>query len=185
MQIPIHVAIPSYNNAAGLKILLAQLTRQDFATITVLDDASTDETQQIIGAFSRVNTIRSEINLGTVGANNLILQAMPEDGFLLCIDSDMTMGQHDTPERLSNFLKSHPGTAIGVGKIIDEKTGERIRWNFNYDINPFRSLLAFLTYHPARLLHAVPVVGSFFQNLSCVFVQHFAPDVAQKVDWGD
>jgi glycosyltransferase involved in cell wall biosynthesis len=68
MQIPIHVAIPSYNNAAGLKILLAQLTRQDFATITVLDDASTDETQQIIGAFSRVNTIRSEINLGTVGA---------------------------------------------------------------------------------------------------------------------
>jgi len=184
MQIPIHVAIPSYNNAAGLKILLEQLSKQNFASITVLDDASTDETQQTIGMFPEVGTVRSKINLGTVGANNLILRAMPKNGFLLCIDSDMIMMQQDTPEKLSKFLESHAHIAIGVGKIVGQKSQQRIRWNFNYDLNPLRSLLAFITYHPARFFRTVPLIGTSLRQLSCLFVQHLAVDIEQKVDWG-
>jgi len=183
MSIPIHVCIPSYNNAAGLKLLLSDLTTQSFTSITVLDDASTDTTAEVVAAFPDVTRICSEKNLGTVGANNLILRSVPEDGFLLCIDSDMRVVTQDMAQVLRTFIQAHPNIGVGVGKIVNAEN-QRIRWNFNYDINPIRAILSFFTYHPAVFLKNVPYLGRFTRRLSLLFTMHLADDVEQKVDWG-
>jgi len=183
MNIPIHVGIPSYNNAIDLKRLLGELSQQKFASITVLDDASTDDTQSMLSSFPDVKCIRSEVNLGTVGANNLMLRNMPESGFILFIDSDMMLETKNIPEALSLFISQHPNIGAGVGKIINQK-GEATRWNYNYDLNPLRSLFAFLTYHPAVIFKNVPGLGAFLRIKSLLFTMHLADDDPKKIDWG-
>lgn len=183
IEIPIHVMIPSYNNAIGLSKLLPSLLKQNFASITVLDDASSDNTSELLKTISSVIHVRSEMNIGTVGANNLSLQALPKRGWILFLDSDMEVVTDDMPSILNNFIAQHPKAGVGVGKIIT-RSGERLRWNFNYDLNPWRGVCAFLTYYPARLLHRVPFLHIAFKQLSLLFVAHMSADVAQKVDWG-
>lgn len=183
MSESIHVCIPSYNNATNLKLLLSDLSDQNFASITVLDDASTDNTADVVKEFKNVQRVYSKQNLGTVGANNLILQSMPADGFLLCIDSDMRVVSSDLMSALQKFIASHSNAGAGVGKIIGA-TDERVRWNFNYDLNPLRGFMAFLTYHPAVFLEKVMFLGVLSRKISLLFTQHLADDVDQKIDWG-
>ena len=66
----IHVAIPHYNAPRALRNLLAQLTEQDFDSITVLDDHSADQQklQVLAREFPVVNFIFGEKNVGA-GAN--------------------------------------------------------------------------------------------------------------------
>ena len=183
MNIPIHVGIPSYNNATDLKRLLRELSRQNFASITVLDDASTDDTQSMLSSFPNVAYVRSEVNLGTVGANNLMLQRMPDSGFILFIDSDMMLETKNIPEALSIFIRKHPNIGAGVGRIMNDQ-GQTIRWNYGYDLNFWRSFLAFCTYHPALLFIEVPFLGKIFRRLSLFFTLHLTNNVEQKIDWG-
>ena len=183
MQTPIHVAIPVYNNCAGVRTLLAQLLQQDFASITILDDASTDDLDEYLATVPSVEYIRSEVNLGTVGANNLQLLSPHTDGYLLCIDSDMQLVTEDIPQKIKDFVTNHPDVGAFVGRIEDTN-GNRIRWNFNYDINPWRSILAFLFYNLAIVTSYVPYVNQCTRRVSNLFTSHLADDVEQKVDWG-
>lgn len=183
MNIPIHVGIPSYNNASDLRRLLEALSVQNFASITVLDDASTDDTQAMLTLFPDVQCVRSEVNLGTVGANNLMLQRMPESGFILFIDSDMVIETKNIPESLAVFMTQHPKIGAGVGRIVNIH-GESTRWNYNYDINPWRAVVSFMTYHPAVFCGKVPVLGLVLRKLSLLFTQHLADAEAKKIDWG-
>ena len=58
----VHVAIPHYNAPRALRSLLAQLTEQDFDSITVLDDHSADQQklQDLAREFPTVNFIFGE-----------------------------------------------------------------------------------------------------------------------------
>lgn len=182
MTIPIHVAIPVFNNRANIERLIPQLLTQNFDSITVLDDASTDGVANYIDEIPGVECIRSEVNLGTVGANNLQLQSPHNDGILFCIDSDMQLLSDDIPNILRMFLEKYPNTGGGVGKI-ENSSGERIRWNFDYDINPWRSTLAFCFNNLALWLGSVPLLGSGLRKVATFFSYHFTPDVTQKIDW--
>lgn len=183
MSIPIHVGIPSYNNVDDLRKLLIQLQSQNFASVTVLDDASTDGTAEMVARFDDFHCVRSEVNLGTVGANNLMLRKMPESGYILFIDSDMQLQTKNIPKALSTFLEAHLDTGAGVGRIINEH-GETIRWNFGYDLNFIRGLFAFCTYHPAVMCKRVPILGKILRYLSLPFTYHLANNQAKKIDWG-
>jgi len=179
----IHVAIPVYNNVAGLRRLLPQLQQQNFSSITVLDDASTDTTPAYVKSLPDVEYIRAPHNLGTVGANNLQLQSPHSGGFLLCLDSDMELVTTDIVGQFSQWIRAHPQTAAVVGKIVDQ-AGNRVRWNFGYDINPWRSVFACITYYAAVWLAGVPYVGNGLRRVSTLFTLHLAADIPQKVDWG-
>lgn len=181
-NISIHVAIPSYNNKGGLKKLLPVLLQQPFASVTVLDDASTDDTESLMQIFPGVKYIKAKQNGGTVAAKNLILDALPPDGWILFIDSDMEIVTTNIPETLGEFINRHPKMGAGVGRILDE-SGQRKRWNYNYDISPGRAVMAFFTYWLAQATVKISVVGKAARNLSTVFTTHLQSDQARKIDW--
>lgn len=181
-NIPIHVAIPSYNNAEGLRVLLPKLQEQNFASITVLNDGSTDDTAAYVQSLGDVQYIQSETNGGTVAAKNLILQQCPRDGYILFIDSDIEPITTDIPERLTMFFEKHKNVGAGVGRILDE-SGKTMRWNYGYDINPWRALCAFITYHPARLFSRIPIVGKLTRLSTLPFTAHMHRDIPHKIDW--
>ena len=179
----IHVAIPSFNNVEGLRKLIPALQQQSFTTITVLDDASTDETKEYCAQNTSIKYVRSEKNLGTVGANNLILKAMPSSGYLLCIDSDMEVVSEDIPGVMRNFFDKHPRVGAGVGRVVSQY-GDTLRWNYNYDINPWRAVFAFATYHAAVVSKNIPLLGNMFRRLSLPFTTHLSSNENKKIDWG-
>jgi len=122
-DINIHVAIPSYNNVEGLKRLLPQVLIQQFASVTVLDDGSTDDTETLVRSFDAVRYIKADMNAGTVAAKNLILRDLPPTGFILFVDSDMEIVTEEIPRRLHDFLESHPRTGAGVGPPAAPRPG--------------------------------------------------------------
>ncbi len=71
----VHVAIPHYNAPRALRNILAQLTEQDFDSITVLDDhsAGQQKLQDLARKFPTVNFIFGEKNIGA-GANRICIK---------------------------------------------------------------------------------------------------------------
>ena len=178
----IHVAVPVYNNAAGLEKLLPQILSQNFASITVLDDGSTDNCAEVVGRFDDVNYVRSDKNCGPVAAKNLILRQPPAGGYILFIDSDMDLVTQDIPELLNEFLSAHPKTGAGAGKIIDE-SGRIHTWNRGYDLNPIRRLFEIIFYYPTLIFRRIPYIGTAFVKIYSIFDTRLMPERVHKTDW--
>ena len=180
--VPIHAAIPVFNNSNAIGKLLSTLEQQNFASIKILDDASTDDIDEVLSKYPNVKLVRAQENGDTVAAKNMILQQMPSDGFVLFIDSDLQIVTANIPEKLGEFINTHPQIGAGAGQILDGD-GQTTRWNYNYDLNPWRAVFAFCTYHPARLLAPVPLLGKLFARASYPFTTHLFEDKDRKVDW--
>ncbi len=178
----IHLAIPSYNNAAGLQSLLAQAVTQNFASIRVLDDGSTDDTQAVVAAFSEVIYIRAEKNGGPVAAKNLVLKNPPTDGWILYLDSDMEIITPNIPEQLSEFLSTHPQCGVGVGRICS-KNGRTLPYNRGYDLQPCRMVVASCFHTAHQIFRRIPIVRASLERLSAPFLYAWAPDTAHRADW--
>jgi len=177
----IHLAIPSYNNESGVKRVLERATKQTFASITVLDDGSTDKTFKIVADFPGVKYIRTEENSGSVAAKNLILRDLPEDGWLLYIDSDMEIVSDNIPEKLSDFVARHPKVGAGVGLI--RRDGEPMRFLRGYDLNPVRMILAAVFYTLHQALPKNSSIQLFVRKLAHPFTMDFHPIEESMIDW--
>lgn len=177
--VPIHVAIPAYNNASGLRRLLPQVVRQNVASITVLDDGSTDDTEEVVSMFVGVRYVKAERNLGPVAAKNLILQQLPSEGYVLFIDSDMDILTPDIAQRLSQFVNERPNLGAGGGTIRTIE-GTLMPSSKGYDLSPLRFLIMAAVELPARLLGVfkIRIKGASISGLSLDNV-----DASRKVDW--
>ncbi|MCB9813806.1 glycosyltransferase family 2 protein [Candidatus Nomurabacteria bacterium] len=178
----IHLAIPSYNNATGLKKLLPQAVLQDFASITVLDDGSTDDTSKVVEMFSGVKYIKSNENHGSVAAKNLILKQLPQNGWLLFIDSDMEIITDDIPAKLQDFSQRHTEAGAGV-RLIKTHDGSPMRFNKGFDLNPLRMVLAMVFYAIMYILPSNFALREFVRKLSSPFSMDFHTIKEEKVDW--
>ncbi|MFT8245535.1 glycosyltransferase family 2 protein [Roseomonas sp. BN140053] len=110
-----------------LDSILAQRFR-DFELV-VVDDASTDATPALLGAYAardpRVRVLRPESNLGVVGARNF--------GFVACRGRYLAALDHDDlshPDRLGAqlaFLEAHPRVVlVGTAAVLAEGRRRRI-----------------------------------------------------------
>lgn len=98
----VHFAIPHYKAPQALKDLLVQLAEQDFDSITVLDDHSTDQQklQDLAREFPVVNFIFGEKNVGA-GANRNRFLDLHKTGIVWFIDCDM----HVETENIADILR--------------------------------------------------------------------------------
>jgi glycosyltransferase involved in cell wall biosynthesis len=112
----VSVVIPTYNRAhvvgRAIGSVLAQ-TYQDFEVI-VVDDASTDDTEEVVKRFndSRIRYLRHEKNLGGAVARNTGIKAAHGE-YLAFLDSD----DEWLPEKLERqmeTLQDLPGNWAGV-----------------------------------------------------------------------
>jgi predicted LPLAT superfamily acyltransferase len=110
------VVIPNFNHGYALAGIIAELERHALTTI-VINDASTDDTAQILDDLARshswVKAVHRTVNGGKGAAIRDGLQSALGRGFshALCIDGD---GQHSTDD-IQRFLEEarrHPATLI-------------------------------------------------------------------------
>ena len=117
------MAIATYNRAAmvreAVEAVLAQSRRP--YEIVVADDASTDETPQVLGRLAaddgRVRVIRQAANSGGVGNWNAAMNATRGDVIAWCSDDDRFLPGH--LEASLRFLRAHPGIGMVHSSFVD------------------------------------------------------------------
>ncbi len=125
------VAIPSYNHAKYIGETIQSAldqTFQDFE-ILIIDDASTDNTLEIIKSFNdpRIRLIISEKNSGVCETTNMCI-AQAQGKYIALIASDDVI-EKTKLEKQVNFLEKNPsyGAVFSGMEVIDEdgKTDEK------------------------------------------------------------
>lgn len=107
------VIIPSYNSSKTLRLLLESLQSQTFSDfeVIIVDDASTDDTQSVAGAFP-VRYERMPVNAGPATARNRGAELSSGD-WLVFTDAD-TVFLPDTLERIARLIRiSHCDALVG------------------------------------------------------------------------
>lgn len=125
----VSVVIPSYNRAAYLRSAIASVLNQSFQDfeIIVVDDASKDDTNEVIRSFNdlRINYVRHELNKGVSAARNTGIKNSSSDYIAFLDDDDEWL-----PEKLwkqINLLENSSPKIGGVYTgyvVIDRSSGE-------------------------------------------------------------
>src|SRR5689334_5801692 len=90
-------AIPNYNMAENLRILLPQVLTQGYDGVFVLDDASTDHSVAVVSEFgSEVKLIRSNENRGAGANRNQIIDHVDDATLIHFLDADMELQTSQT-----------------------------------------------------------------------------------------
>lgn len=111
------IVIVTFNSAFWLEKLLVSLQQHFLGTtkknvaVTVVDNNSQDNTQQLVKNFSFVKFIRSAENIGFAAANNIAIKSTRARQYLL-LNSDTEITANSNLDKLINFLSKNP--KIGV-----------------------------------------------------------------------
>ena len=121
-QLKVCILVPTYNNAVTLDALLKDLQRLN-AYIIVVNDGSTDETQNILDQYTGIHSISYSPNKGKGFALRRGFSAAISQGYqyAISIDSD---GQHfarDIPAFL-DCLEKIPGALIIGARNMDQSS---------------------------------------------------------------
>ena len=113
------VGIATHNRAAELRKALESAQAQSHRPlrVTVVDDASTDETPLLQNDFASVDWQRWGTGQGHVRARNHMMLSAGEDYFV-SLDDDAWFMQGDEIAVAVNYLESHPGVAAVAYDII-------------------------------------------------------------------
>jgi len=119
-------ALPVYNEADHVAAVLREVKRY-VSDILVVDDGSTDGTEQVLSEISRVKVIRHPHNRGYGAALRTAFSYAISEGYeiLVTIDCD---GQHE-PHRIPDFLAA-------CGDDVDIVSGSRYLRHFPGDSAP-------------------------------------------------
>jgi GT2 family glycosyltransferase len=129
---PVVAAIPNYNMGRHLRELIAQLLPQHYEQIFVLDDASTDDSVDIVGEFGDdVRLLRSPENRGAGANRNQIMDRVGDGTLIHFIDADMELKTADTPtvarEIAERYLRQNVGM---IGGLVSRADGSQEYCNY-------------------------------------------------------
>lgn len=167
MPIPKHrysAIVPNYNDSKRISESLNSLKSQTvpFAEILIIDDASTDNSTQVIEALiagmPNARLIKNPQNLGVVGALNVGVNETKGDFLFLCSANDVYHPQ--MVEWCEEALTAYPDASMVSGNVAlwDEQ-----RQQFDYDIRlPLPQKRAYYT--PNQLVVCNRKVGIHFNG---------------------
>ena len=106
------VVVPSYNHAKFLQITLRSLLDQSYSNlqIVVIDDYSSDNTQEVLLDFKnepRIRVLTNNSNLGESETVNLGWQVLQTE-FVAVVSADDPQNL-DWAEGVIKFIRSNPG----------------------------------------------------------------------------
>jgi N-acetylglucosaminyl-diphospho-decaprenol L-rhamnosyltransferase len=137
---PVIVAVPNYNMGSNLQNLISQLIKQDYQKIVVLDDASTDDSKEVVSRFKdkRIVFDQSKSNKGAGATRNRILSHIKEPSIIHFIDADMDLETKNVPEIARKlFNKKNIGF---IGGLVKNISGTQFYYNYGPNIR-FKSLI--------------------------------------------
>ena len=111
------MVIPSYNRAHTIGRALESVMEQSFKDleIIVVDDASTDNTQNVVKKFPKVRYIRHKSNMGVSAARNTGITAS-KGRFIAFLDSDDFWREDKLERQLETMLNN--GTKWSYTRIV-------------------------------------------------------------------
>ncbi len=182
----IAAVIPAHNEAETLPVLLDEVVKQGYDEIIVIDDASTDNTVEVVKSYGPiVKLIEGEENVGS-GANRNRIIGQTKSDIIHFIDGDMRLLSKNTPEIIRNI--DWPDDVDFIGGTVRNPDGTQNP--FNYGPRPHH----FVSFVIGGLQFAVWVVGllnrpagHFFRKLFSPFLRSF-PEIyetpkARRVYW--
>jgi GT2 family glycosyltransferase len=139
-KIPVVAAIVNYNMANELRRLLPQVIRQGYDEVIVLDDASTDDSRDVVKNFAGVKLVIGNKNRGAGGNRNRILTAVDYDALIHFLDADVIL---ETSHTAKLVRKVAPDAPFGfVGGLIKDSRGLQMVWNYGTGIGLRSSIAA-------------------------------------------
>jgi GT2 family glycosyltransferase len=132
-------AVPNYNAAHNLPSLLAQLLKQGFDEILLLDDASTDDSVQLVESnfAGKVTILTGTTNLGPAGNRNRVLSHLRSNDYILFIDADMELLSTGFRKHVLRIFEQETTVAV-IGGLIFDAHHEPMRFNYGYFSSAFR-----------------------------------------------
>jgi GT2 family glycosyltransferase/precorrin-6B methylase 2 len=122
---PVSVIVVTYNRARDLRRSLGAIfsTRYPSLEVIVVDNASVDDTADVVASFPDVKLIRNAENLGyAAGTNIAVAQA---SGDYVALINEEAVIEPSWVEDFAHFLESHPDAAAVGGKqyfLVDQNS---------------------------------------------------------------
>ncbi|WIM88714.1 glycosyltransferase [Candidatus Mycobacterium wuenschmannii] len=129
---PVVAAIPNYNMGRHLRELIPQLLAQHYDAIFVLDDASTDDSVDVVAEFGDdVRFVRSPENRGAGANRNQIIDHVDSGTLIHFVDADMEMTTADTPAVAREIAGRYLRHGIGmIGGLVSRLDGSQEYCNY-------------------------------------------------------
>ena len=128
-QLPVIAAVPNYNMAPELEVLLPRLIKQHYKQIFVLDDASTDNSRAVAERFApAVTFIAGRSNKGAGGNRNRILGVLSYDALIHFMDADTIPDTKDIVKAIQRAVPD--GDFAFVGGLAKDRSGLQNVWNY-------------------------------------------------------
>lgn len=131
-DLPVVAAIPNYNMGDSLRRLLPQVLAQGYDRVFVLDDASTDDSVDVVKEFGdEVTLVRSAENRGAGANRNQILDHV-EDGVIIhFVDADMDLATAEIPSVARETVARYDGQGVGlIGGLVSRVDGSQEFYNY-------------------------------------------------------
>jgi GT2 family glycosyltransferase len=131
-QSPVVAAIPNYNMAENLRKLLPQVLAQGYDGVFVLDDASTDDSADVVGQFGgRVEFVRSPRNVGPAANRNQIIDRVGDGTIIHFVDADMELVTTEIPTVARKVFAHYADRGVGmIGGLVTRLDGMQEPHNY-------------------------------------------------------
>jgi glycosyltransferase involved in cell wall biosynthesis len=128
-KMPVVAAIPAYNAELTLRPLLADVLDQEYDSVYVLDDASTDNTYELAHSYyPDVKVIRGQENIGAGANRNRIIPELGYSAIIHFLDSDIRLNSENSAEK-ARELGSIANIGF-VGGMVRNPDGTQNPYNF-------------------------------------------------------
>jgi GT2 family glycosyltransferase len=140
--LPVIAAIPNYNMADHLRRLLPQALAQDYDAVFVLDDASTDNSVDVVNEFGTdVSLIRRRENRGAGANRNQIIDHVGDGALIHFIDADMDLATPETAAVAREVVARYADQGVGVvGGLVSRPDGTQEPHNYGAVLSLWGSL---------------------------------------------
>jgi GT2 family glycosyltransferase len=187
-ELPVVAAIPNYNMGDNLRRLLPQVLAQSYNGIFVLDDASTDQSVDVVSEFgNEVRLVRSRENRGAGANRNQIIDHVGDGALIHFIDADMDLVTPETAAVAREVVARYAGRGIGlIGGLVSRADGSQEPHNYGAVLSLWGSLTSCLPLLIDRLREK-PHVARTVQRLAAPIMRDWPnilePPAPTSVYW--
>ena len=161
-ELPVVAAIPNYNMGENLRRLLPQVLAQHYDAVFVLDDASTDDSADVVGEFGADVTLARSPQKRGAGANRNQIIDQVEDGALIhFIDADMDLETAETPAVAREVAGRYADRGVGmIGGLVTLADGRQEWCNHGAVLSVWGNGTGFLQWSIERLREKPRLAGA-------------------------